>query len=118
MKKLIWLITISLSITLMSFTIINDQTIKGWFLAGSSPNSSEIGLEKNQERNSKVAYLRSTESEINGFGTIMQNFMPDDFLGKKIKLTGYIKSKNIKKWLEWGWKVVGQKKKNWGLAIL
>lgn len=98
----------------MSFTIINDQTIKGWFLAGSSPNSYEIGLEKNQERNSKVAYLRSIEPEVNGFGTIMQNFMPKDFLGKKIKLTGYIKSKNIKKWAGMWMRIDGPNKKTLG----
>ncbi|WP_303316794.1 hypothetical protein Q4Q34_08295 [Flavivirga abyssicola] len=85
-------------LALLSFTQANKQTIKGWFLAGSKPESYEIGITKNKERNSNVAYLKSIKPNIKGFGTIMQNFEPKKFLGKKVKLTSYIKSKNIKDW--------------------
>jgi hypothetical protein len=80
----------------MSFTL--QEEIKGWFLAGNSPESYEIGIEYNAERNGKVAYMKSTQSKIKGFGTMMQSFVPNDYLGKTVKLSGYIKSKDVIGW--------------------
>ncbi len=97
-SKLFRFTIIVFGLSLLSFSVIKKQTIKGWFLAGSSPDSYEIGLEKNKERNSNVAYLKSVESSIKGFGTIMQSFEPKSYLGKKVKLTSYVKSTDIKKW--------------------
>ncbi len=69
-------------------------------MAGSNPENYSIGIEKSAERNSKVGYLKSvgTKNPKNGFGTIMQQFDPEDYLGEKVKLTGYIKSENVKDW--------------------
>ncbi|TGV02283.1 hypothetical protein [Flavivirga rizhaonensis] len=97
-SRLFKLVVVIFGLALLSFTQANKQTIKGWFLAGSNPESYEIGITKNKERNSNVAYLKSIEPNIKGFGTIMQNFEPKKFLGKKVKLTSYIKSKSIKDW--------------------
>lgn len=88
-----------LGLSLLSFSILSDD-IKGWFLAGSNPEWYEIGVENNTERDGKVGYLKSTRTKIKekGFGTIMQQFTPQDYLGKKVKLSGYIKALNIDKW--------------------
>ncbi|NJX14001.1 hypothetical protein ABI125_01170 [Tamlana crocina] len=77
---------------------IKAQTVKNWHIAGSKPESYKIGISHDKERNSNVAYLKSKESKIDGFGTIMQSFQPTDFLGKKVKLTGYIKTIDVKRW--------------------
>ncbi|GAA3644134.1 hypothetical protein [Flavivirga jejuensis] len=118
MKKIIsksFLTTsIILGLTLLSFTGIKEQTIKGWLLAGSKPDSYEIGVVKNKERGTNVAFMKSIDSEINGFGTIMQNFEPGKFLDKKVKLTCYIKSKNIKKWAGMWLRIDGVGKKSLG----
>jgi hypothetical protein len=87
-----------------------DTQIKGWFLAGSQKDAYKIGLEKNTERNSEVAYLKSI-SKAKGFGTIMQNFIPDDYLGKRVKLTAYIKSRDVKSWAGMWFRVDGEKGK-------
>lgn len=91
--------TLVLGISLLSFTNASND-VKGWFLAGSNPERYEIGVEKNTERGSKVGFLKSNQSKIKekGFGTIMQQFTPQDFLGKKVKLTGYIKASDVNKW--------------------
>ena len=99
-------ILILLSFTLASYS--QNEKIKGWIIAGSNPESYEIGLEHNKERNSKVGYLKSTENKIKGFGTIMQSFEPTDFLGKKVKLTGYIKTVDVKGWCGMWMRVDGQ----------
>ncbi len=76
-----------------------DEKVKGWFLAGSNPSEYEIGVEQNAERGGKVAFLKSKTAKVkDGFGTIMQTFDAKMFLGKKVKLTGFIKSKDIKGW--------------------
>jgi hypothetical protein len=108
--KLLEVGLIFLAFVLVSFTFVSDQRIKGWFLAGSTPEYYKIGLEDNPEKGSKVAYLRSTRNKINnGFGTIMQNFEPIDFLGKKVKLTGSIKSSNVEDWSGMWMRVDGNK---------
>lgn len=40
--------------------------------------------------------IKSVEERIDGFGTIMQNFLPEKYLGKRIRLTGYLKTENVK----------------------
>lgn len=98
-RKIVPVSLLLLGISLLSFTHLSDD-IKGWFLAGSNPESYEIGVEKNAEKSGQVGYLKSVETKIskNGFGTIMQQFTPKDYLGKKVKLTGRIKSENVKNW--------------------
>ncbi|MEX8546026.1 MAG: hypothetical protein V5804_00365 [Mucilaginibacter sp.] len=84
--------------------------VKGWFLAGNSPASYEIGVENNAERGGKVAYLKSIKQST-GFGTIMQVFVPKDYLGKRVKLTGFIKSNNVTDWAGMWFRVDGDKGK-------
>ncbi|MBU3820615.1 hypothetical protein KO566_00970 [Flavobacteriaceae bacterium XHP0103] len=99
-----------LGLSLLSFSKGEDQKIKGWILAGSNPESYTIGVEKNADRNGNVAYLKSTKSKIKGFGTIMQSFRPTDYLGKKVKLTGYIKTTDVKDWTGMWMRVDGEKR--------
>ncbi len=101
---------ILLALSLMSFSEVNKQTIKGWFLAGSNPESYEIGVVQDSDRNSKVAYLKSIDTKIKGFGTIMQSFHPEKFLEKKVKLTCYIKSNNVKEWAGMWMRIDGEQR--------
>ncbi|WP_248724440.1 hypothetical protein [Seonamhaeicola sp. ML3] len=113
-SKSLNVLVIVLAFSLVSFTSKEKQTIKGWFLAGSSPESYEIGVVHDSERNSKIAFLKSKDSKIKGFGTIMQSFEPKKFLGKKVKLTAYIKSKDIKDWAGMWMRIDGPNKKSLG----
>lgn len=103
-----------LALTLFSFTGIKEQTIKGWFLAGSKPDSYEIGIIKSEERSGNVAFLKSTDSDIEGFGSIMQSFFPEKYLDKKVKLTCYIKSTDVEKWAGMWMRIDGPSKRSLG----
>jgi hypothetical protein len=93
--------------TLSAFTLNND--VSGWFLAGSQPDAYEIGIENNTERKGKVAYLKSVKQpKGSGFGTIMQTFIPEDYLGKRVRLSGYIKSADVKEWAGMWFRVDGE----------
>ncbi len=82
---------------LYAFKSGNFEGIKGWSLAGSNPQNYNMGTEKNPERNSTVAFLKS-KKDASGFGTIMQSFSANNYLGKRIKLTGTIKSSGVNSW--------------------
>ena len=95
--------------SIFAFKPLND--IKGWFLAGSNPESYEIGLVVDAERNGTVAFLKSKKA-VDGFGTIMQSFNPSSYLGKRVRLSGYIKSKDVKNWAGMWFRIDGPDKTN------
>ncbi|MCU0442721.1 MAG: hypothetical protein MUE96_10010 [Bacteroidia bacterium] len=79
--------------TLFSFDIPD-----GWFVAGSKPKSYEMGLAKGEGKDGKnCATIQSIEPKIKGFGTLMQNANPAQYLGKRVKLSGWVKTKDVKK---------------------
>ena len=71
----------------------------GWFNAGSKPKSYEMGIDKGAGQNGKnAATIKSIDKKIEGFGTLMQQSKPDKYLGKRIKMTGFVKSENVTTW--------------------
>lgn len=73
-----------------------DHIPKGWFKAGSVPNSYEIGIVKKGGKSGRNAvYIKSVKKVDKGFGTMMQYFSADKYLGKRVRLSGYIKSKDV-----------------------
>jgi hypothetical protein len=44
------------------------------------------------------AYIKSKSPKENEFGTLMQIISAENYLGKRLQLSGYIKSKDIKGW--------------------
>ncbi len=73
--------------------------IEGWHLAGSHPGSYEVGIDKAVfKTGGSSAYLGSTAEKIEGFGTLMQSFSAADYLGKRVKMTAWVKSKDVAGW--------------------
>ena len=89
------------SVLLLGTTLILlafDQPA-GWFNAGSKPQSYEMGIEKGAGQNGKnAATIQSKDTKIDGFGTLMQQCNPDKYLGKRVRMTGYVKSENVLTW--------------------
>jgi hypothetical protein len=78
---------------------ISDEIPKGWYKAGNMPDSYKFGIDNIVFKNGhKSAVIESMDKNIDGFATIMQTCNARDFLGMKIKMTGYIKSENVKDW--------------------
>src|ERR1700712_5382377 len=99
MKKTLVILSLILTVATATVFALNSEQVKGWFLAGSDPNGYNMGVEKDAARNGNVAFLKSIRPiKGNKFGTIMQTFMADEYLGKRVKLTGYIKSSEVKQW--------------------
>ncbi|MGE0636986.1 MAG: hypothetical protein AB7P01_11140 [Bacteroidia bacterium] len=71
----------------------------GWFKAGSDPQYYTMGIVTGAGRDGKnTGGIKSNENKINGFGTYMQTCLADNYKGKRIKMTGYVKTENVSDW--------------------
>lgn len=71
----------------------------GWIKRGSHPDSYEMGIDKGTGQDDKnSAAIKSKKDNIQGYGTLMQTSSPEKYLGKKIKMTGYLKTENVSGW--------------------
>ena len=96
LKKI--LILSSVTLLFFGFTA-SDGIVKGWFKAGSVPGSYKTGLDSITFKNGKKSvFIESLENNIEGFGTLMQTCKAKNYLGTRIKMTGYIKSENVTDW--------------------
>ena len=58
---------------------------ESWFVAGDQPKSYIMGTDsKVSNSGEKSATIKSLDSKIDGFGTLMQQSSSDKFLGKRI----------------------------------
>lgn len=99
MKKISILTILCLALIVLGKNKSSAQSIDGWYKSGSKSKSYEVGFDKsNIKTGKKSAYLESIEDNIVGFGTLMQTCDAKNYLGKKIKLSAFIKSENIVNW--------------------
>ncbi len=86
----------SLLLTAMIGSLFGFNTPKGWITAGSHPEGYEIGLDKGAGMDGKnAATIKSKETNIDGFVTLMQQCQPGKFSGKRVRMTGMIKAENV-----------------------
>jgi len=74
---------------------------RGWILAGSKPSNYETGIDPQATyRDAQSAYLKArTPSEgETGFGTLMQSFQAERYLGKQVRLSGFVKADGVQGW--------------------
>lgn len=82
-----------------TLALLSFDKPSGWFNAGSKPQSYEMGIEKGSGQSGKnAATIKSKDLKIDGFGTLMQQCRPDKYLGKRVRMTGYVKSENVATW--------------------
>jgi len=93
-KILTGVLLIAMTVTLFSFDLPT-----GWFKAGSDPKSYDMGVDKGAGQNGKnAATIKSIDKKINGFGTLMQNCLTDNYLGKRVRMSGMVKTKDVSDW--------------------
>lgn len=81
-----------------------NRPIKGWFLSGSDPFNYEMGIDREVVHQGKASgYLKSkTVIEADQFATMMQQFNAENYLKKRIRLSGFIKTKDVE-WFSSMW---------------
>ena len=116
MKKIIGsLFVITVFVTTVLIANNNNQIPKGWFPAGSNPSGYEMGIDNSTFQNGhSSAYIKSESPKKNKFGTLMQIINAHNYLGKRLQLSGYIKSEDIKGWSGMWMRIDGENNKQLG----
>ncbi|MBS1560258.1 MAG: hypothetical protein JSS89_01500 [Bacteroidetes bacterium] len=70
--------------------------IDDWRVVGSQNSSYEFGIDKSVAQEGKAsASIRSIKDTINGFGAFMQTCQPGQYLGHRVRMTGFVKTTNV-----------------------
>jgi hypothetical protein len=70
----------------------------GWYVAGSDSKDYEIGLDSKVSYTGRAsAYIKALASP-RGFATLMQGFRADQYRGKRVRLSAYVKSVDLTRW--------------------
>ena len=111
MKHKIFKALMSATIILSCVVASNGETPRGWFAAGSRPKEYEMSLDRAAAHGGNAcAYLKSVVAETGGFGTLMQMFKADEYRGKRIRMSGYVKAKDASGWAGLWMRVDGARK--------
>ena len=100
MKKIfVALFVIAVAVSGFLIANSNDNIPAGWFKAGSNPSAYEIGIDNSTFQNgSWCAFIKSKSPKGNEFGNLMQTISAENYLGKRLRLSGFIKSEDVKEW--------------------
>ena len=72
---------------------------KGWFVAGSKPTEYESGIDTLATFNGHPsAYLKAKVPSVEGFGTLMQDFRADHYVGKRVRFSAFVKTERAQDW--------------------
>ncbi len=70
---------------------------KGWWKNGNKPAAYEVGVDRAQARGGlPSAYVKSIEPAIDGFGGMMQMCSADNYRGKRLRFSAWMKTENAK----------------------
>ena len=77
----------------------------GWGMAGSHPQNYAYGIDTDVKRSGEGSgYMKAKLSDTGGFGTLMQTFDADMYRGKRVRMSGYVKSEGVELYTrEFGW---------------
>lgn len=75
--------------------------VKGWWVAGTAPQDYELGITSNGCLSAKCAYIKATAPAPHGFATLMQQLAPDNYVGKRLRVSAQIRTENAAKAQLW-----------------
>jgi len=93
----------TLTVAIFTFSLLafitKPNVPEDWFKAGSKPDSYAMEIDKSTYKSgNSSATIQSLDEKIDGFGTLMQTCAANDYLGKKIKMSGFVKSEDVIDW--------------------
>lgn len=95
MKKLIARL-VGATFALSAAASFGTETPKGWFPAGSHPKEYEMTVDRTVTHGGKAsASLKCIAAQTSGFGTLMQTFNADSFRGQRVRMSGYVRAKDV-----------------------
>lgn len=80
-------------------TMITEKALQGWTVTGQNGGGYEVIVDKSEVHMGKAsALLESGDKGNAGFVTLMQLFSSEVYLGKRLKLSAFVKAHNITGW--------------------
>ena len=71
----------------------------GWIRAGSAPADFDMGIDQRAAYAGKASgYLKAKVAKPAGFGTLMQMCKAEEFYGKRVRMSAWIKSEKVTGW--------------------
>ena len=102
MQKIIFytvIMLVAFVTNLTAQTVDISKNSEDWSYRETVDGSYQMGPDTSDElTNQSVLSIKSIKKDIKGFGNIMQTIQPDLYLGKTIKMSGYVKSEDVKSW--------------------
>jgi hypothetical protein len=78
---------------------LQAQVPMGWFIAGSKPADYEAGIDASAAYEGHAsAVLKAKKPAAEGFGTLMQDFRADHYLGKRVRFSALVKTDGVQDW--------------------
>lgn len=75
------------------------QLPTGWYPAGSNWKNYRIELKtKEGRKGGSAARLDCLKDTVNGYGSLMQDFLPGEYLGKRIRISAWVKTQDVEQW--------------------
>ena len=95
-----------------------ERVPEGWILAGTAPKDYQVSvLPEKREGNNVVLLESGANPDPSKFGTLSQYCSADQYLGKRVRMTGYLKSENVKNWAGMWFRVDDSKQKDLSLSF-
>lgn len=90
----------SAAVAFAACVLVADASVpRGWLLAGTKPAEYEVGVDADQAYQEHAsAFLKSKTLSIDGFGTLMQSVRAEQYKGKRVRLSGLVKSQEVVGW--------------------
>jgi erythromycin esterase-like protein len=76
-------------------TAVTAEPPKGWFVAGSHPQNYDMSVDTTVKHSGRAsAHIKFIAANAEGFGTLMQMFKADDYRGKRVRMSAWMRSEN------------------------
>ncbi len=100
---------LSFLLILSALTLSSFDEAKDWFAAGSMPDAYKMGIDEVKGPDGNyAATIKSVPRKVFGFGTYMQQSKPDQYFGKRVRMSAYIKAEKVKRWAGLWFRVDGK----------
>lgn len=87
---------------ILAFSLLSFIVPKGWQISGSADEKYDIGLWKigghDSSKNCGVIRSNKTDYFESDYGSLIQKISSQKYLGKRIRMTGFMKSRSVKAW--------------------
>jgi hypothetical protein len=71
---------------------------RGWHISGANARGYDTGIDPTQYQGHRVAYLKAKALDTKSFGTLMQGFRADDYVGRQVRFSAMLKAEDVANW--------------------